>query len=212
MRPLNYVCAFFQPIIPLVYDNTMTLVECVNKLRYKVNEMIKAYNTVLPEMQNIDNSVKAAEEAAAFVQEYAKLPYIKARRTFQVTIPGDAPVQMAQLNTLYSDNIQVIDAVGAVDADVTAGQTFIADCGYPFNALTGNPAGFTAKLAENISFEDEGSTYGGNTIQNLGVSVEILSRGVDPTNYYPSIRLKFSSTVNHIKGKIYIHSTMKAGA
>ena len=49
MRPLNYVCAFFQPIIPLVYDNTMTLVECVNKLRYKVNEMIKAYNTVLPE-------------------------------------------------------------------------------------------------------------------------------------------------------------------
>lgn len=212
MRPLNYVCAFFQPIIPLVYDNTMTLVECVNKLRYKVNEMIAAYNKVLTEMQVIDGTTKAAEEAAAFVLEYAKLPHIKARRTFQVTIPGDAPVQMTQLNTLYSDNIQVIDAVGAVDADITAGQTFIVDCGYPFNALTGNPSGFTAKLAENVSFEDEGSTYGGNTIQNLGVEVEILSRDVDPTNHYPSVRLKFSSTVNHVKGKIYIHSTMKAGA
>lgn len=212
MRPLDYVCAFFQPIIPLVYDNTMTLVECVNKLLYKVNEMITAYNTVLPEMQNIDNSVKAAEEAAAYVQEYAKLPYIKLRKTFQVTDPGDVPVQVTQLNTLYSDNIQVIDTVGEIDADVTAGQTFIAGCAYPFNVLTGSNGGFTAKLGENITFEDGGSTYGGNAIQNLGVEVEVLSRGVDPTNYYPDVRLKFSSTVNHIKGKIYIHSTMKAGA
>lgn len=209
MRPLNYVCAFFQPIIPLVYDNTLTLVECVNKLRYKVNEMVEAYNKILPEMQNIDQTVTEAKQAAEFVQEYAKLPYILKRRTFKVS-SGD--VDMTQLNTLYSDNVQVIDSVGAIDADVTAGQTFTFDCAYPFNGVTGNPFEFTAKLAENITFEDEGSAYGGNIVANLGVSVEVLSRAVNPTNYYPSLRLKFSSTVDHIKGKIYIHSTMKAGA
>lgn len=208
MRPLNYVCAFFQPIIPLVYDNTMTLVECVNKLRYKVNEMIKAYNTVLPEMQNIDNSVKAAEEAAAFVQEYAKLPYILKRQTFVGKADG---ITATQVNTLYSDNLQVIELALEIDKDITAGQTYTVPAPLMVNGLTKVNGGFTAKLSEVLTFEDTGSTYGGNYINDLNVTVAPMTRKVDPINNYPDVKLTFSSTVNHVKGVLYAHSVMKAG-
>lgn len=210
MRPLNYVCAFFQPIVPLVYDNTLTLVECVNKLRYKVNEMIAAYNKVLPELQNIDTTTKAAEEAAAYVAEYAKLPHILNRKTYG-TASSDV-AEGTQVNTLYSDYVQDICGAFTISKDVTSGTEFVIQLPVLINQLTNGNTGFTAKLAESFFYEDDKSSYGGSYIEGLTAScaaVSILSGG---DTGYPKIKLTFSAAVDHIEGKLYVHSIMKAGS
>lgn len=205
---LNYVCAFFKPIVPLVYDNTMTLYETVGKLLHKVNEMITAYNKVLPELQNVDQTTEAAKKAAEYVLEAEKLPHVVKRKTFMQT-SGD--VTYYQYNTLYSDGIQEIDITGVIDADVTAGSTFTLTSTDLFNSLTGDTGGFTTKLYENVFFVDRGSTYGGNGIAGLATGLRVKQEAVKPVDQTPEVEVTFSSTVNHIKGNVYIHAAMKAG-
>ena len=142
------------------------------------------------------------------MQEYAKLPYILSRKTTTVSSNDTTGVEV---NALYSDNVQDIAGAFTIDKDVTAGSEFTIAMPYMINALTNGNAGFTAKLAETITYEDARSTYGGNYITGLSASCEPVTMQSVTELGYPSVKLKFSSTVNHISGKIYVRSLMKAG-
>lgn len=60
---MKKVCVKYQPIIPLLYDESLSYYETVAKLAHKVNEMIDAYNSVVGPINNIQTTVNEANTA-----------------------------------------------------------------------------------------------------------------------------------------------------
>lgn len=60
---MEKVCVKYRPIVPLLYDDSLTYYEAVAKLAHKVNEMIDAYNGVVGPINNIQTTVNQAAEA-----------------------------------------------------------------------------------------------------------------------------------------------------
>lgn len=175
-NPIVPLMAFFKPIVPLVYDNTMTVYETVCKMLYKVNEMIDAYNTVLPQINNISGTTEAAREAAEYVAETKALRHILRQDSGVISHEWGSVFVDYQY---YSDNTVECRWKMSVDRAISNPPTAVSIDGFTLAPTRCSIVGKRLDLANFTPF---------NTTLSSNVNINaVLGRLVGTTNLYSAV-------------------------